>query len=481
MVSRVFKLFLSSVLVFSLLLQPVVCSGNFAQSLRAAARSTLKMPSVSPGKFFNKTKEFFKNPWVAPIAQMMIAAAALTAAEMLFAKFKTVIWADMSRSKALQNKAPALCDADQGLIAPETVPPIIDNNIIQLLKDPSYLLKLNVPLDRGLLLTGPNGTGKSQLAYYIARESGCKVIYETAPGLMGQSLGSGTRSVRELIERAKSTSLKERLLERVTNIKNFILRREAAPKKPVIVILDEIDSIALPRFESDASSPEYFQRGVLADRARDAERVRTLEQLLCEVDGADNHQVIPDVFFIYCSNKRACQLSTAFTRVGRTSIVEVPKLTPQARAAIINFHAKRLHNCPLADDLAGNSLHEFTGSKAVGHVSGDVISKAIRNAALKLKGQQAPKIMRKDLALAILEIQEERADKIGLLEQHLQNNDYQWGIGLQDQDERVRTATELDGYTNKAISLAMDQVVQAHPDDKLINKIELLEKLQEAK
>lgn len=470
MASRSFNVLLFYVLIASIAAAPITCQAFSPRQILQPVGNLIK-------KAQTKT-------WVTDIAKMVAAGAILTIAEMAFAKGKSIIFSEATRSKALQNNEAQYCTDDEGLIAPETVPQEIQNDIINVLKHPEQLIKHNVPFYRGILLTGPNGTGKSQLARYIAKETGCKVIYETASGLIGQAQGSGARSIHELIQKAKKISWIDRISNIFKRVGSCITRRDRAPKKPVFIILDEVDSIALPRDEKDATQPEYYQPTKLLDKAREAERVATLNQLLCEADGANSSSVIPEVLFIYCSNKPASALSKAFIRPGRVNIFEIPALTASARQHVVELHAKRLKNCPLAKELSdndGKGLLELMRSPIAQNTSGDVLSKALRNAGIKVAGQPDAQITRTSFEAELEEIIDSRQSKLQLLTTHITSKGYQFGLGITQEEERKRLSQALDAYTNKDICLALDRVANDQPEalKPIIDQVALMQKLQE--
>src|SRR5205823_2633881 len=75
---------------------------------------------------------------------------------------------------------------------------------------------------RGVLLFGPSGTGKTQIARTLANESGLSFIGAAPTDMKGAFLGHAGRNVRELFERARA-------------------------KSPAILFLDELDAGAASR------------------------------------------------------------------------------------------------------------------------------------------------------------------------------------------------------------------------------------------
>jgi ATP-dependent metalloprotease FtsH len=94
--------------------------------------------------------------------------------------------------------------------------------VVDWLKNPRQYTALGLRCPKGILLTGPPGTGKTMLARAVAGESDCAFLEKPGNAFVTSYQGSGAQSVRELFARA---------------------RRYA----PAIVFIDEIDTIGSRR------------------------------------------------------------------------------------------------------------------------------------------------------------------------------------------------------------------------------------------
>jgi transitional endoplasmic reticulum ATPase len=165
---------------------------------------------------------------------------------------------------------------------------------------------------RGILLTGPSGTGKTALARALSGEKQIPLIAIDGPQLYSKWLGESERALREVFKKA----------------------RRAAP---CILFFDTIDAIA-PKFGADQFGSDVYQR--------------ILSQLLREID---NLRDVKGVILLAASN-RPERIDPALLRSGRFDYI-LPFAKPDAedRAAIMRLCCRRV---PLAQ---GIDLEEFAG------------------------------------------------------------------------------------------------------------------------
>ena len=177
---------------------------------------------------------------------------------------------------------------------------------------------------KGILVTGPPGSGKTLLAKATATESGVNFISVKGPELLSKWVGESEKGVREVFKKA----------------------RQAAP---CIIFLDEIDALA-PR------------RGGGGGESHVSERV--VSQLLTELDGIEELRGVT----ILAATNRPDIIDPALLRPGRFDVqVEIPLPDAATRRAILGVHLRR---CPLAsgvdiDDLAAKT-EGFVGADLAG-------------------------------------------------------------------------------------------------------------------
>lgn len=159
--------------------------------------------------------------------------------------------------------------------------------VVDFLEKPQRYEEIGAKLPRGALLVGPPGTGKTLLAKAVAGEAGVPFFSISGSEFVEMFVGRGAAKVRDLFKQAKE-------------------------KAPCIVFIDEIDTIGKKRDGGGFSGND--------------EREQTLNQLLTEMDGFDNHKGI----VVLAATNRPDSLDPALLRPGRFDRripVELPDLT----------------------------------------------------------------------------------------------------------------------------------------------------------
>ena len=179
--------------------------------------------------------------------------------------------------------------------------------IVDFLHDPQKYRDIGAKLPKGALLVGPPGTGKTLLAKAVAGEAKVPFFSISGSEFVEMFVGRGAAKVRDLFKQAKE-------------------------KAPCIVFIDEIDTIGKKRDGGGFSGND--------------EREQTLNQLLTEMDGFDNHKGI----VVLAATNRPDSLDPALLRPGRFDRripVELPDLT--GRKNILELHAKSVKTQPPID------------------------------------------------------------------------------------------------------------------------------------
>jgi transitional endoplasmic reticulum ATPase len=157
---------------------------------------------------------------------------------------------------------------------------------------------------KGVLLTGPSGTGKTLLAKAVAHECGVNFISIKGPELLSKWVGDSEARIRDVFKIARLSS-------------------------PCIIFFDELEAIA-------------GRRGGGTD-GNVTERV--ISQLLTEMDGIEELRGV----VILAATSRPDLLDPSLLRAGRFEVrLELPIPSAVDREAIFGVHAA---NKPLAPDI----------------------------------------------------------------------------------------------------------------------------------
>ena len=174
------------------------------------------------------------------------------------------------------------------------------------LDDPEKYQAIGAKIPRGVLLVGPPGTGKTLLAKAVAGEAGVPFFQISGSGFVEMFVGVGASRVRDLFAKAKEQA-------------------------PSIIFIDEIDAVGR-------------QRGTGVGGGHD-EREQTLNQLLVEMDGFEDHQSV----ILMAATNRPDVLDPALLRPGRFDRqVTVDRPDVKGREEILKIHSR---NKPLSTDV----------------------------------------------------------------------------------------------------------------------------------
>lgn len=220
--------------------------------------------------------------------------------------------------------------------------------VVDFLKEPDKYIALGARIPRGVLLVGPPGTGKTLLARAVAGEAHVSFFSIAASEFVEMFVGVGASRVRDLFKRAKDNA-------------------------PSIVFIDEIDAVGR-------------QRGAGLGGGHD-EREQTLNQMLAEMDGFDQHESV----IVMAATNRPDVLDPALLRPGRFDRqVTVGLPDRKGREEILKIHTrgKPLDNTVNLSDLAKSTIG-FSGAD---------LSNLCNEAALTAARRNARKISMRDFS-----------------------------------------------------------------------------------
>jgi transitional endoplasmic reticulum ATPase len=188
-------------------------------------------------------------------------------------------------------------------------------SIVQLFREGGALVghtRFSPP--KGILLTGPSGTGKTMLARALAGEMGLTLITVDQPSLLSKWVGESEKGLREVFKRAKQAS-------------------------PCILFFDEIETLVPARSAHEAG-------GLFS---------RLVSQLFRELD--ELHGSLGVV--VLGATNRPDMMEPALLRAGRFDyVLELPLPTRDERREILALQTEGL---PLTEDVNLGELADSTG------------------------------------------------------------------------------------------------------------------------
>lgn len=172
-------------------------------------------------------------------------------------------------------------------------------DIVEFVKNSENYRIMGAKIPKGILLTGPPGTGKTLLAEALAGETGMNFFSVSASELMNKYIGESAANVKKLFNLARVHS-------------------------PSIVFIDELDSIGSKRSGENS-----------------CERESALNQLLVELDGANNNDLF-NVIVVAATNL-SDKIDQALMRPGRFDrIIKLSLPDSEGRASILAGYLSKL-------------------------------------------------------------------------------------------------------------------------------------------
>ncbi|CAL1372506.1 unnamed protein product [Linum trigynum] len=207
----------------------------------------------------------------------------------------------------------------------------LKNYVVQSIKNPKLYQHFGVSSKTGILLFGPPGCGKTLMAKAAANEAEANFIHVKGPELLNKYVGESELEVRKLFARARHCS-------------------------PCIIFFDEVDALTTTRGREGGWVVE-----------------RPLNQLLIELDGADQRQGV----FVIGATNRPEVIDPAILRPGRLgNHVLVPLPSAEDRGLILKALARGKPIDPSID------LTEIGKRKACERLSGADLNKLMEDAAM---------------------------------------------------------------------------------------------------
>jgi len=261
--------------------------------------------------------------------------------------------------------------------------------IVAFLRDPKKFTRLGGRIPKGVLLTGPPGSGKTLLGRAIAGEAEVPFFSISGSDFVEMFVGVGASRVRDLFLQGKKHA-------------------------PCIIFIDEIDAVGR-------------HRGAGLGGGHD-EREQTLNQLLVEMDGFESNEGV----ILVSATNRPDVLDPALTRPGRFDrqvVVSLPDIS--GREKILRVHMRKT---PVGPDVEPVVL-----AKGTPGFSGADLENLVNEAALLAAKRDKSKIGMDDF--------EDAKDKVymGLERKSLVMSDYEKKVTAYHEGGHALTARFLPG------------------------------------
>lgn len=195
------------------------------------------------------------------------------------------------------------------------------NSVINLLRDPSTARQYGIAVPKGILLSGPPGTGKTSIAKVMANTAGLSFFVLRADDIVSKWVGESEKNLTTLFE-------------------------TAAASAPAVLFIDEIDSLGKKRSGSDSSHGDNL-----------------VNHLLQLIDGV----IKVEGLYIIAATNRPDLVDQALKRAGRLNrVIEISLPDQTARKKLFELYLSKLK---LSDDVDVDILAKVTEGNSPADIS----------------------------------------------------------------------------------------------------------------
>lgn len=226
---------------------------------------------------------------------------------------------------------------------------------------PELYKRFNMSPDRGFLLHGPPGTGKTMLLRAVAHESNAHVFTINGPSIVSKYLGETEQALRKIFE-------------------------DARKYQPSIIFLDEIDAIVPKRDSDDAGEAES----------------RIVSTFLTLMDGMTGD----DGIVVIGATNRPNSIDPALRRAGRFGQeIEIGIPDANARKEILTLQLSSIPH-KLSDEFIldiSSSTHGYVGADLYA-LCRDAVNRAIQRGVDALQDPEDIYVLESDISRAFIDV-----------------------------------------------------------------------------
>ena len=226
--------------------------------------------------------------------------------------------------------------------------------IVELLKNPSNATRYGIDLPKGILLSGPPGTGKTSLAKAVASNAGLAFFVLKVDEIVSKWVGDSEK-----------------------NLTSFFA--EASRNAPAVIFIDEIDSLGAARAAGNSQHSD-----------------KLLNHLLQLIDGVVKSEGV----YIIAATNRVELVDAALLRGGRLGrVIEVPLPDFESRQRLFTLYLAKLN---LQEEVNIEALSEYTEGFSPATIK-QICNQAGLNAFKRETGsaKREYKVQLRDLELAL--------------------------------------------------------------------------------
>ncbi len=289
-----------------------------------------------------------------------------------------------------------------------------------IIKGSKVHLAVSAQVDRGYLLWGPSGNGKTELARALVGETGAIVIIVNYQDLASKWVNETPQNIKAL----------------------FVLARKLSQEsgRPVIIFFDEADGLFM-----DRDGPTSHSMHTTA-----------LSALLTEMDGA--HENNEQIYVIGATNRPDGMDPAARRRFGRK--IEVPNPNEEDRIEILTIHRDRIrkaseeagYGAPIFADIPAGDLSQ---EEKIKHQ--EEYWQQVARSTEGFSGDQLARLIKRATRLAAIKLQKLLDDaKIEDLDEYLKIHPEGLSLSVVSAEEMTALADEMREEEDRSVKRGME-------------------------